>query len=88
MRVLGWCRRIERGISDITLYAPVVEFADTPDLGSGPQGCRFKSCQAHQESPIILLSVAETGYSEDISISCMNQVKNHICSVEAIHCII
>ena len=28
-------------------YAPVVELADTLDLGSSGRPCRFKSCQAH-----------------------------------------
>ena len=30
------------------MYAPVAELADAPDLGSGGQPCRFKSCRAHQ----------------------------------------
>ena len=25
-------------------YADMAELADAPDLGSGPRGCRFKSC--------------------------------------------
>ena len=29
-------------------YAPVVELADTMDLGSIATACRFKSCQVHQ----------------------------------------
>ena len=29
-------------------YAPVVELADTMDLGSIARACRFKSCRAHQ----------------------------------------
>ena len=28
-------------------FADMVELADTPDLGSGPRGCRFKSCYLH-----------------------------------------
>ena len=30
-------------------YAGMVELADTPDLGSGGQPCRFKSCYPHQQ---------------------------------------
>ena len=29
--------------------ADMVELADTPDLGSGPRGCRFKSCYPQNE---------------------------------------
>ncbi len=29
----------------------MVELADTPDLGSGSQECRFKSCYPHGKSP-------------------------------------
>ena len=32
----------------INCYAGMVELADTPDLGSGGQPCRFKSCYPHQ----------------------------------------
>ena len=28
-------------------FADMVELADTPDLGSGAQACRFKSCYPH-----------------------------------------
>ena len=36
------------------MNAPVVKLADTPDLGSGPKGCRFKSCQVHHIDMISL----------------------------------
>ena len=36
-----------RWYNDRVVSALVVELADTPDLGSGPKGCRFKSCQVH-----------------------------------------
>ena len=34
MRVLGWRQKIERGISDTILYAPVAKLAYAGDLGS------------------------------------------------------
>ena len=34
-----------------TKYAGVAELADAPDLGSGGNPCRFKSCHPHQKLP-------------------------------------
>ena len=33
----------------IRLYAGMAELADAPDLGSGGQPCRFKSCYPYQK---------------------------------------
>ena len=38
------------GAARADLCAPVVELADTLDLGSSAKACRFESCQAHQFS--------------------------------------
>ena len=35
-------------------YADVAKLADAPDLGSGEQSCRFKSCHPHQQETGIL----------------------------------
>ena len=38
-----------------TEYAGVVELADTLDLGSNGQPCRFKSCRPYQKKTLIVI---------------------------------
>ena len=42
----------ERGCGKINSYAGMVELADTLDLGSSGQPCRFKSCCPYQKQTI------------------------------------
>lgn len=42
------------------ISAGMVELADTMDLGSIGQPCRFKSCYPHHKSAVILIELRRT----------------------------
>jgi hypothetical protein len=44
-------------------YADMAELADAPDLGSGGQPCRFKSCYPHFRAPFcVLYGISKRGF--------------------------